>query len=258
MHKLVNYILLASAFSSLFLFASANAYFNVTYLNTTVMLYKNTSAHVVESFTILMSNSSVAQYNQDRRAINLTLSEWQHVLSTDLLMEHIINPTGSLHSVTLLPGPVGYAYGYGGTAVITLEYYVNNVTTVQTIAPREFKYTFNDSVLNFQHSSSGESLPLNTRFNIIIPKGTEAISVYPSPDFPSPSFTGNYTGDTMFSWFESEPLNEFTFAYTQQQSMESEVLDYFSGIYYSYTDEIYVVVAIAVAALGIYAYTKLR
>ena len=258
MHRFASYILLASALSSIFLFASASAYFNMTYLNTTVILYKNTSAHVVESFTIFMSNSSISQYNQDRRAINLTLSEWQHALSNDYLMEHIINPRGSVRDVTFLPGPIGYTNNYGGTAIITLDYWVNNVTNVQNIAPREFEYTFNDSVLNFQHTSSGEDLPPNTRFNIIIPKGTDAISVYPSPDFPNPSFTGNYTGHVLFSWFESEPLNKFTFAYTQQQSMQAEVLAYFTGIYYSYTAEIYLAVIVAAAAVGIYAYRKLR
>ncbi len=258
MHKVANYLMLASVFSSLLLFASANAYFNVTYLNTTAILYQNTSAHVIESFTVFMSNSSIAQYNQDRRAINLTLSEWQHALSTSLLMEHIINPRGSVHDVTFLPGPIGYTNNYGGTAIITLDYWVNNVTTVQNIAPREFEYTFNDSVLNFQHTSSGEQLPTGARFNIIIPKGTDAISVYPSPDFPNPSFTGNYTGHELFSWFESEPLNKFTFSYIQQQSMEAEVVAYFNGIYYGYTLEIYAVLAVVVIALGTYAYTKLK
>ena len=43
------------------------AYLNVTSLNTTVILSKNTSAEVVETLIVNMSNSSIGQYLQDRR-----------------------------------------------------------------------------------------------------------------------------------------------------------------------------------------------
>ena len=61
-----------------FLMLQANAYFNVTYLNTTVILQNDTSAHVIEVITLFMSNSSVPQYLQYRQAINLTLSNWDN------------------------------------------------------------------------------------------------------------------------------------------------------------------------------------
>ncbi len=258
MRKMNKAALLMALFSSIYMFSTASAYFNVTYLNTTAILNHNTSAHVVETLTIFVSNSSIGQYEQDRRAINLTLSEWQKALSTSLIVEHIINPRTSIYGFTFLPGPIGYTNNYGGTAIITMDYYVYNVTSVQNVAPRQFEYTFNNSVLNFQHTSSGEQLPPNTRFNIVIPQGTSAISVYPSPDSPNPSFTGNYSGKTVFSWYESEPLSKFTFAYTQPQSMESEVIDYFSGLYADYAIEIYIAIIAAVVILGAYVYTRVK
>ena len=56
-----------------FLMLQANAYFNVTYLNTTVMLQNDTSAHVIEVITLFMSNSSVPQYLHYPSCLGLSL-----------------------------------------------------------------------------------------------------------------------------------------------------------------------------------------
>jgi len=236
-------------------FSNLHAYFNVTYLNTTVILQKNTSAHVIEVITLYISNSSLNQYTQDRQAINLTLSDWQSALGTNLLFEHILNPQTSISRFTFLPGPV-VRYGNSGTALLTMNYYVANVTTVSNIAPRKFEYTFNSKVLNFMHTASGEALYPNSRLNIIIPSGSQIVSIYPSPDFPQPSFAGNYSGVTMFSWFSAEPLAKFSFSYIVTESLESEVSNYFAGIFNNYKLELYLSVLIIIALIIIYLYIK--
>jgi hypothetical protein len=213
------------------------------------------SAHVVEIFNVYVSNSSISQYNQDRQAFNLTISNWQQVLNTNLLVEHILNPKLSISNLTFLPGPVNYNENNGGIAKLELNYYVKNVTTVKEISPRVFEYSFNDSVFNFIHTASGESLPSNARLNIILPPQTNIISVYPFPDYPSLSFAGNYSGATSLSWFSAEPLSKFSLIYTIQQSLEDEVLNYFSMLYNMYGIEITIIIIIIIS---IYLFFYLR
>jgi hypothetical protein len=234
---------------------SVNAYFNVTYINTTVILNSNNSAHVVESLNLFISNSSINQYLQDRPAINLSLSDWQTALGTSYLVEHILNPKSSVYAFTFLPGPISYS-GTDGNAQLTMSYYVNNVTTVQEIAPRKFQYTFNNSVFNFAHAASGATLPQIARLNIITPQNSQIVSINPVPDYPKISFVSNYTGSTTFSWYGGTLLSSFTLSYIITQSPGQEVLNYFSNVYANYTYLIYALIGILVLAVAIYLYIK--
>lgn len=244
------------AFSLMLL--NLHAYFNVTYLNTTVVLNTTTSAHVVEKLGVYLSNTSTNQYVQDRQAINLTLSDWQKVLGTALLTEHIIGPNSSISRFTLLPGPIIYAQNGGGTAVITFSYDVHNVTTIRNIAPRKFDYTFNDNLFNFEHTAGGQALFPNTRLIMVIPNGAEVISVFPAPDYPLSDYVGNYSNATVFSWYAGEPLSKFQFSYIVTQTLQAEVLAYFDGIYRSYSWLIYLAMAAVIIAVAAYAYFSLR
>lgn len=229
-----------------------NAFINVTYVNTTVVLGQNASGKVVEVLNLyLSSNVSVNQYLQDRAAINLTLSEWQKALNTNLLVEHILNPKSSVYGFAFLPGPVT-TVGNAGIAQITMRYYVNNITTVREIAPRKFEYTFNNSVFNFVHTASGQSLPQAGRLNIIIPTGSQILSIYPLPDYPQISFLGNYTNATLFSWYAGEPLSKFTFTYVVTQTLGGEVLSYFHNLSTIYKPEFYAFIFIVILIIAAY------
>ncbi|MDE1834792.1 MAG: hypothetical protein KGH64_05660, partial [Candidatus Micrarchaeota archaeon] len=163
----INAILLSAVFLC---FACGNsfAYINATYLNTTVILNATTTAHVIETVTINMSNSSVAQYLQDRQAINLTLSDWASTLHTNLLIQHILSPNSSVGRFTLLPGPLLYSNSRTAQATLTMSYIDYNITSITNIGPRRFEYIFNGGSLNFEHTAGGQSLPPDARLNIIV------------------------------------------------------------------------------------------
>ena len=234
---------------------SVHAYYNITAINTTVTLYKNTSAHVIETFNLFVSNSSMQQYLTNRDAVGLSLSDWQKTLYTTQLTEHIINSRHSSYGFTFLPGPLITSF-QNGEALLTMSYYVNNVTMIKNIAPRKFEYAFNSSVFNFENTASGQTLPDNVRLNILLPQGAQAISMYPLPDYPPPTYLGNYGNFTDFSWYSGEPLAQFSFYFVETQGLQQEVLDYFSGLYSSYRALFYVV-AVAIVVLVI-AYSYLR
>lgn len=239
---------------ALLLLNNAHAYFNVTYLNTTVAMSANTSAKVIETVEVFVSNSSESQYLQDRGALNLSLSGWQQALGTSLLTQHIFK--SSISNYSLLPGPLIDVNQLGGTAYFTMTYTAYNVTTVANVAPRRFEYTFDDAAFNFEHQASGQVLPSNARLNVIVPKGSEVVSIYPLPDSPAQSFAGNYSNVTTFSWDAGEPLSKFTFSYIVTISLKQEVQSYFSQIYSQYRSLIYLLLIVAFVVAILYIYIK--
>lgn len=246
--------------AALLLLAAMQGYsyasYTVTHLNTTVTLNTNTSAQVTEVLTLYVSNSSVSQYQGDRIALNLTLSTWQGLVGP-LLVQHIINPKSGVYNFKYLPGPLIPQYD-GGFAKLIMSYYVNNVTTVKQTAPRQFVYTFNKNVFNFEHAVSGEVLPSNTTLTIIIPNGAKISTVYPIPDAPVANFTTGYSNTTRFSWFDGEPLSKFTFIFIIHQSLSQEVEAFFAGTYNALGIFSYVMIGIIIAVFIAYAYLKSR
>ncbi len=251
--------LLSFAAVVLFLAATSYASINVTFVNTTVILNGTPRAHVIETLNLQVSNSSIGVYEQDRVALNLTITDWQKVLEDGLPSEFILNPRSSISQITLLPGPlVETGPGLGGTAILTVDYYANNITTSSNIGPRDFEYVFNSSALNFEHTASGEALQAGYRLNLIIPRGAQIVSIYPLPDSPGPTLVNNYKNVTQFSWYAEEPLQKFTFTYTITESLQQEVLDYFENAYSKYGFYILLVIVAIIVIGAVYWYVRAR
>ncbi|HUB92345.1 MAG TPA: hypothetical protein VL945_00110, partial [Candidatus Saccharimonadales bacterium] len=104
--------------SFLALLGSTQAYYNITSVNTTVILSTNSSAHVIETFELFVSNSSTQQYTQNRNALGISLSDWQNIIYTTKLTQHIVSTKHSTYGFTFLPGPLTLQYN-GGQALLT-------------------------------------------------------------------------------------------------------------------------------------------
>ncbi len=232
----------------------AGASYNITAVNTTVVL-NGTGAKVVETLSLSISNASISQYDASRGAYNLTLSDWQRLLNAPQLTESILNPKSGATDFSFLPGAIVLT-PQGGESELIMSYDVYNVTTVTEIAPRKFQYVFNDSVLNFAHTASGQELGQLDRLNLVVPEGSLVVSAYPTPDSPKPNSVGSYANATVFSWYSQEPLNGFSFSYVATQSLQQEVLSYFSSIYSRYRPLLYLLVVMVVGVLAAYVYLK--
>jgi hypothetical protein len=233
-----------------------SASYTVTHLNVTLTLEKNTSAVVTELLTVELSNNSVGQYLTNRVALNLTLSDWQELMGP-LLVQHIINPSTSVHNFKLLPGGVMNDNGIN-TAYMIMSYTVSNVTSMNQTAPRTFVYNFNPYVFNFEHGASGQVLNPNTTLSIILPKGATIESAYPLPDYPPSAFANNYKNTTEISWLYSEPLSKFNLTFVITESIQTEVTEFFIGTYHTLGAFTYVIVAIAVLLVFLYSYLRVR
>jgi len=232
----------------------ANASYNITHMKVSVFLNQNTSAHINETVVVAISNQSVSQYQTSRLALNLTLSQWQQLVGTQLT-EHIINPKGSIYNFVLLPGPV-VQNGMTYSSDIILSYDVNNVTTVNQTSPRVFIYTFKPSVFNFQHGASGQLLGTNTTLNITIPGGARIRSVYPIPDAPPYGITNNFANTTAISWFSGEPLSKFTLVFEVDQSLRQEVGTFFSKVYQILGIYAYLIIVAVILLFVLYVYYR--
>lgn len=233
---------------------SLHAFINATYLSTTVTLTNSTDAHVFETINLDISNSSVAQYNQARQAVNLSLDSWRQVIGSQLLVQHILK--GGIYNFTYLPGPLTITSTSGGSAVLTMSYNVKNVSTSVNIAPRQFEYSMNDSIFNFMHTASGQALFKNSRLTIIVPDDADILAVYPAPDSPQVNNLGKYANST-FSWFLGEPLQKFSLVYTITQTPQQEVLGYLKNIYANYRDILFATLGVLLIVGIAYIYFKM-
>ncbi len=240
---------------SLLVINSSFASFTVTKLNTTVTLNQNTSASVKEILTITISNSSLNQYTADRADLDLTLSTWQSLIGP-YLFQHIINPKTGVGNFQFLPGPPVLLITGQEQAQIIMTYTVQNVTTVNQTAPRMFRYSFNPDVFNFVHGASGQILSPNTTLTIIVPSGSKITKVFPVPDLPVNAASSNYTNETQLSWLYQEPLSQFTLDYVVRQSIQNEVLSFFSTAYSDLGIYTYLIIAIIIALFIFYTYYK--
>jgi hypothetical protein len=232
----------------------ANASYNVTSIKVNLYLNQNTSAHVNETVQVAITNQSVAQYQANRLALNLTLSQWQELIGS-ALQEHIINPKGATYNFILLPGPVVQS-GTSYRADIVLSYDVSNVTTVNQTSPRVFVYTLRPSILNFQHGASGEVLNPNTTFNITIPSGARVKTVYPVPDWPPYGVTNNFANVTSVAWYYGEPLSKFEFIFVVNQSIRDEVGAFFLTVYQALGLYSYLIIAAVIVLFILYVYYR--
>jgi hypothetical protein len=231
-----------------------HASYTVSGIYVNVMLNPNTSATVNETILVQISNQSLSQYSTSRMALNLTLSDWQHIIGPQL-EQHIINPRGSIYDFRFFPGPI-FSGRKGYNASIELMYNVNNVSTVRQISPRVFEYSFDPAVFNFENGASGEVLSPNTTLTLNMPRGAQIRSIYPTPDSPIGGFANNYRNVTSVSWNSGEPLTRFTLIFLIHESLSDEVAGFFDGIYLALGLYSYVVVAVIVVALVLYLYYK--
>jgi hypothetical protein len=250
----MKYVLALFLLSFLLLVPLSHADYIVTGINTTMSLNLNASAQVVEIFKVSVTNTSVSQYTTDRLALNFTLSQWQNIIGPSLV-EHIVNPRGSVYNFNFIPGPITSSNN-GKLATLILSYTASNVTTVNQTGPRVFLYKFNNAVLNYQNAESGEVLGQNTSLTIILPPNSRILTAFPNPDFPVLGFTKNYQNVTTLSWSSDEPLSKFTLNYDVQQSLQNEVTEFFSSAYGYLGNFIYLIIIVVIALIIFYAYLK--
>ena len=134
---------------------------------------------------------------------------------------------------------------------------MQNITVVNQTGPRTYVYTFNPSVLNFKHGTSGTFLGSATSLNIILPNSSTLISVYPLPD--SPMQLSNLTATaTALSWYAGEPLYNYKLVFAVNESLMEEVATFFASIYAKLGVFSYLIIIAVILLFVLYTYLKAR
>lgn len=209
-----------------------NASFYDISLGVTVKINLNDSAHVTEKVMLSLDPTSEDLYNRSIYARQLTIMDWQQITQSQNLRQHIVSSSAA-RNLRITPEDIEpFAYGSRAGANIILEYDVDNIVMVNQTGPRTLLYTLNSSVLSFQPSPSGQVLPRGNDLTIIIPPDSIVTSI--SPDPTSPVIQKNYAdqviGISNFTWSGTVPLMEFQFAFTREEPMDVEVMDFFQNL----------------------------
>ncbi|MGC8567766.1 MAG: hypothetical protein ACP5RP_00435 [Candidatus Micrarchaeia archaeon] len=251
---LMLFAIIISAFFSSTSFGS----YTILNVNVNVTLFQNNTASVVQIYKILLTNGSIEQYYRNRLALNLTTNEWATFTNLPI-SPAIVNLKKGVNNLRLLPGPaIPTNTTNESIAYLELLYNIYNATSLKAVEPRRFEYAFNSSVLNFGTSAAGEILQKNYTFTIILPPNSHIISVYPVPDLPKNFIVNSSSEISSVSWNSGELLSKFQFVFVVQQTMQQEVMAFFGDLYKTLGIYLFVIVGIAILAVVLYAYFKIR
>ncbi|NYZ76675.1 hypothetical protein H0N98_05515 [Candidatus Micrarchaeota archaeon] len=221
-------ILLALALFMPFLGAS---FYDVS-LSVTMKINTNGSAHVTEKVMLSLDTSSEDLYSRSIYSRELTIMDWQQITNSQYLRQHIISSVAA-RNMRITPEDVRpFAYGSRSGASIKLEYDVDKIVAINQTGPRTLLYALNSSALSFQPSPSGEVLPRNNDFTIIIPPGSVVTSISPDPTQPAiqRDYADQVRGVSNFTWSGTVSLMEFKFAFTREEPMDVEVRNFFENL----------------------------
>ncbi|NYZ79311.1 hypothetical protein H0N99_04140 [Candidatus Micrarchaeota archaeon] len=201
-------------------------------LSVTVKINTNGSAHVTENVLLALDPSSEDLYNRSIYSRELTIMDWQQITQSQYLRQHIISSIAA-RNLRVTPEDIQpYTYGSRSGADVKLDYDVDNIVMINQTGPRTLQYLFNSSSLSFQPSPSGQVLPRNNNLTIIIPPDSLVTSISPDPTEPAiqRDYAGQVRGVSSFIWRGTVPLMEFHFAFTREQSMDVEVMNFFENL----------------------------
>jgi hypothetical protein len=201
-------------------------------LSVTMKVNLNGSAHVTEKVMLSLDPGSEDIYNRSIYSRELTIMDWQQITNSQYLRQHIVSSVAA-RNLRIVPGDVRpYVYGSRSAATITLDYDIDKIISINQTGPRAFLYTLDSSVLSFQPSPSGEVLPRNNDFTIIIPPDSVVTSISPDPTTPAiqRDYSDQVRGVSNFTWSGTVPLLEFKFAFTREEPMDVEVMNFFQNL----------------------------
>jgi hypothetical protein len=201
-------------------------------LNVNLKVNLNGSAHVTEEVMLYLDQSSEDLYNRSIYSTQLTIMDWQQITNSQYLRQHIL-PSAAVRNMRIAPEDVRpYAYGSLSSAIIKLDYDIDNIVAINQTGPRTLRYTFNSSALSFQPSPSGQVLPRGNNLTIVIPPDSIVTSISPDPTEPAiqRDYAGEVRGVSNFTWRGTVPLMDFNLAFTREEPMDVEVMNFFENL----------------------------
>ncbi|OIO21248.1 hypothetical protein COV61_04835 [Candidatus Micrarchaeota archaeon CG11_big_fil_rev_8_21_14_0_20_47_5] len=166
------------------------------------------------------------------------LATWREITGLTELRHHISGANVEMRGIRVRPQPPWRCNDFEGTchAAILIDYvvyplYANGTILPNTglffaerFKPRTTRFTLNTKAITVGISESGDLvLDKITNLTISIPQNSQNIYVQPLPQNE-----GKLTGAQAFFW-SNAILPKFEFSYEVEESLESEVLEFFNS-----------------------------
>lgn len=221
--------------------STASAGFELKSLHVTITVNPDGSAYVEEKIYLFLTSPDDVELYESGMSIN-DLATWKERIGLGDIRYHIGTATVDVRNIRIRPQPVEKCSTVTGACFATLMFdygaspFTINGTPVEgtglfimeKFKPRTTRYTLNPKSLSFEVTADGDIvLQKNVVLTIILPQDAKNIYAQPIPKDlidSRPPFKGIST----FSW-ENTILPKFEFSYEREESLESEVLQFFQS-----------------------------
>jgi hypothetical protein len=213
-------------------------------LEVSILLNPDGGAHVSETVSFVTTTQesrdlyeSTFKYNQ--------LSDWKERLGIEDIRHHISRAQAEFAGLRIKPHSVEKCNQFTSQcqAALSFDYDVSssaNVTgllVTDNYKPRTTQYSINANALSFDTSKSGDILiDRSAKLILTIPKDAEKIRFSEKPNnlptdttgqFEAKDNTEYYIGPERTFYWQDRTLPKFEFSYEIEQTLESEVVQFF-------------------------------
>ncbi len=224
----------------------AFAAFEYRTLLVTINLNPDGSSHVEEVISFVVNTSESRELYESTFRYN-QLSDWKERIGLEEMRHHISRAHVDISGLRIRPQPVERCNPFLGIcqASLIFDYDVRPTASspglllMDNYKPRTTKYQLVSDALSFDTTKSGDILlEKNTKLAIILPKDAAKIYFSKEPDnlatqegaeYEVAGNTKYYAGpERAFSW-ESQTLSKFELSYEREETLESEVVQFFKN-----------------------------
>ncbi len=200
----------------------------------TVTVNKDGSAHVEEQVQMIVSPAMVDLYKESLRSTRLTIDDWRRTTGSLNLRYHVLGGNVTPLNTYIFPRPLQrFTYVETSLATITVEYDTSGpIFTTRELGPRLTAYSLIPDTLSFENAPEGQILPENAVLTIIIPPSStvDLSRTFPRPTSPAGSAVSTASAYTWNATGGAIPLTPLEFTFNTEQSLDSEVSTFFSGV----------------------------
>jgi len=237
------------AFAALLLASLASADFEQRSLKVSIIVNPDGSAHVEESIRMFITGQQSIDLYENSFVYN-DLSSWSNRTGLGDISNHVTRAITSVERLRIRPNTVDGCNTVAKTcyATLTWDYDVSDISQNQTglvkrdyYKPRTTRFSINPSALAFPVSKNGDIiLSKEAELKVTIPDDSQKVFFSKIPtnmvEAETPfTYDRNanqkfYTGpQRAFSW-SGETLSQFELSFEREDSLESEILSFFSNL----------------------------
>ncbi len=234
--------------------------------NMTIMLSENGSAHVIETYVLVLNGEYDLSLYQQASAFN-TIAAWQNFTNLSAFRPYVNIKQVCISNLQIRPQPVRPSLllddVWYGTVFLTYDANPCNTSKNSTglvfikhPKPRTISFKFNPNALSFQRTESGDIiLPDNTELILVLPRGSIITDINPLPQGMQHLHTPIQMQRVVWSGIT---LSHFTLTFYVEHPISEEVVSFFNHMQkemYSYLEtENGKLVALVVCFLGFALY----